>query len=919
MPFPARALAVGLSDTEATFVDESVRALSGAEVRSVEKMSEAVRLLNGGTFDALIVGAAVDVEQASRVLGSAQRPETLIGLGGQWEGADVWNGYVVVEAGHAALDELGHVLRQAQWSASEARSDIHQEPTRVGSGPRLRLLEAAVVHAGDSVVITDAELDSPGPRIVYVNPAFEKLTGYTLDEVRGNTPRILQGPLTDRSLMKQLRDDLTAERSFEGCTYNYRKDGSPYIVRWRIEPIREGGRVTHWVSVQRDVTELETTLARLSRTRETLQLTLAVAEVGTWQQKQGDEQVMASDSLNNLFGLPLGQSHPVDAYFSRIHPDDLASFVNAHDRAMETGSAFSSEFRLESPEFGQREIVARSIFHAGGGESEARMIVTMRDVTESRFAERERNRVLQRNTDILESITEAFFSISTSGKLRYINAAAEKLLGSSGRSYLGRSADVLLNRLGAERLAFAITEANVSRRTRQIADFEWRGRILDVNLFPYETGLSVYLHDVTDQHAAAQLARKTEERFEQAVRGTSDGIYYWDIQSDETYLSPRFYEMLGYEPNAFPATFDALSERTHPDDLNEVTHQVERHLSRETPQLLAEYRLRRADGSYVWVLSRGLAQFDDKGVPTQLAGAVVDISQRKDNERALSQANAEMEQVNETLETRVDERTSQLDAANKALESRNRELADFAFVASHDLQEPLRKIRAFGGLLTDEYGSQLDTDATYYIDRMRDAASRMNDLIGDLLDYSRVTSQGRPFVSVDLRKTFERVAGDLSIRIEETNGTLVLDAPDDLAPPTADPTQLYQLLLNLAGNALKFSRPDVPPYVTVCIRPGEAEGVACIVIEVTDNGVGFKQQFADRIFAPFQRLHGRNAYEGTGIGLAICRRIVERHGGTISATSEPDEGATFRVVLPMKPSANIIGRAEAGIIPFAGQ
>ena len=375
--------------------------------------------------------------------------------------------------------------------------------------------------------------------------------------------------------------------------------------------------------------------------------------------------------------------------------------------------------------------------------------------------------------------------------------------------------------------------------------------------------------------------------------------------------------MLGYEPDAFPATFDALSNRTHPDDIGELTRQVERHLSRETPQLLAEYRLRTADGSYIWVLSRGQAQFDEKGVPTHLAGAVVDISQRKENERALSQANAEMEQVNETLETRVDERTSQLDAANKALESRNRELADFAFVASHDLQEPLRKIRAFGGLLTDEYGSQLDADATYYIDRMRDAASRMNDLISDLLDYSRITSQGRPFVLVDLRKIFDRVAGDLSIRIEETEGTLVLDMPEDLPPLTADSTQLYQLLLNLAGNALKFNRPDVPPRVTVRIRAGEAEHVSCIIIEVTDNGVGFKQQFANRIFAPFQRLHGRNAYEGTGIGLAICRRIVERHGGTISATSEPDEGATFRVVLPTNPNAIVVGRAEASIAPFA--
>ncbi len=257
MSFPARALAVGLSQTEAAFVEESLLVLAGADVRFVDSADEAAGLLNSGAFDALIVGESGDPNQMMRALGLAARPETLIALGGLWERAAVWNGHVRLSPQSALPDELGHALRQAQWEASRARSAVHREARRSGEGPRLRLLEAAVVHAADSIVITDAHLDAPGPRIVYANPTFERLTGYTLDEVRGKSPRILQGPLTDRALMKQLREDLAAERAFEGCTYNYRKDGSTYIVRWRIEPIREEGRVTHWVSIQRDVTELE--------------------------------------------------------------------------------------------------------------------------------------------------------------------------------------------------------------------------------------------------------------------------------------------------------------------------------------------------------------------------------------------------------------------------------------------------------------------------------------------------------------------------------------------------------------------------------------------------------------------------------------------------------------------------------------
>jgi PAS domain S-box-containing protein len=232
------------------------------------------------------------------------------------------------------------------------------------------------------------------------------------------------------------------------------------------------------------------------------------------------------------------------------------------------------------------------------------------------------------------------------------------------------------------------------------------------------------------------------------------------------------------------------------------------------------------------------------------------------------------------------------------LELSNRELESFASVASHDLQEPLRKIRAFGDLLVSRYSGALEPEARDYLGRMRAAAGRMQDLIENLLTYSRVTMKPRPFTSVDLGQIAREVAIDLEGRLDQTNGRLEIGAMPSL---DADPTQMRQLLQNLLSNALKFHRPNVPPVVKVNGRQVLAprgEGSPCCEIIVEDNGLGFEPQYAERIFGIFQRLHGRGEYDGTGMGLAICRRIVERHRGTIVGRGVLGEGATFVVTLP---------------------
>lgn len=250
-----------------------------------------------------------------------------------------------------------------------------------------------------------------------------------------------------------------------------------------------------------------------------------------------------------------------------------------------------------------------------------------------------------------------------------------------------------------------------------------------------------------------------------------------------------------------------------------------------------------------------------------------------------AQLETEIEKRNE-LET---EREKLIDELQRS----NRELQDFAFVASHDLQEPLRKIQAFGDRLKVKAGDSLNEDARGYLTTMLGAAVRMQTLINDLLNLSRITTKAQPFVSVDLDRIAREVIEDLHTRLEDSGGDINLD---QLGTIKADPLQMRQLFQNLLSNALKFSKPGEKPLITVTKLATPTH----IGFAVKDNGIGFDQRHAEKVFTVFQRLHGRGEYEGTGVGLAICRKIVERHQGTIEATSTPGEGATFAVLFPRK-------------------
>jgi PAS domain S-box-containing protein len=349
------------------------------------------------------------------------------------------------------------------------------------------------------------------------------------------------------------------------------------------------------------------------------------------------------------------------------------------------------------------------------------------------------------------------------------------------------------------------------------------------------------------------------------------------------------------------------SEFIHPED-REAGDAALKRLKGGRPLSELELRHRHRGGGWRWLSWNA----EPRPAEGRIYGTARDITEQKAREADLEshrnhleelvdQRTAELTEINDQLAKEVGERRraeSRLRRRTEALARSNADLEQFAYIASHDLQEPLRKVRAFGDRLNTKYGHCLEDRGRDYLERMRSAAERMQNMINELLTLSRISTRGRAFTETGLDPLLAEVLSDLELQIERTGGRVCAEPLPRIA---VDPAQIRQVFANLVGNALKFHRPDVPPEVRISAEAEPGEPPPAWRIRIADNGIGFEASQADRIFQPFQRLHGRGEYEGSGIGLAICRKIVERHGGVLSAAAAPGEGAVFEIRLPVHP------------------
>ena len=382
------------------------------------------------------------------------------------------------------------------------------------------------------------------------------------------------------------------------------------------------------------------------------------------------------------------------------------------------------------------------------------------------------------------------------------------------------------------------------------------------------------VRDITELKEKEEALKASEKRYRSLFDLSHDGVVFVGLNGPIEEANPAYLAMLGYDLDELVGmTYQQLTPpRWEAMEAEIVAEQV---ISRGyTDEYEKEYI--RKDGSIFPVAVRAILVRDETGTPVRIMGMVRDITEQKQAKEALERHARDLARSNEELE-------------------------QFAYVASHDLQEPLRKIRAFGALLTDEKRESLDDEGRQYIDFMTDAAARMQTLVSDLLALSRVTTSAHPFEDLSLTEVFDIVLSDLSVALEEAEGHVeVAEVPTI----EADRTQMEQLFRNLIANALKFRKPGVPPRVSVQMAdeaapldsvPGPAH-----TFLVADNGIGFDPAQGGKLFQPFKRLHARYQYEGAGIGLAICERIVLRHHGRITASGTPGAGATFTVTLPRR-------------------
>ncbi|MFA5353433.1 MAG: PAS domain S-box protein [Thermodesulfovibrionales bacterium] len=578
--------------------------------------------------------------------------------------------------------------------------------------------------------------------------------------------------------------------------------------------------------------------------------------------------------------------------FSRlIRPDHRKIFSQHLREVFSQGARCSCELAVcgrEGEEFFARlETIA--VQDRGGAMGSC--LTTLSDITEKHVAEEKLRYASWYARSLIEASLDPLVTISAEGKITDVNRATELVTGYQRETLVGTDfsdyfTDPLKAREGYER----------SFREGMVKDYPLEIRHRDGLIMPVLYNASVFRSEagkVMGVFAAARtldaILRMSEKKLRDITGSIGEGIIVVDEKGRLTFMNPEAERLLGW---------------TEKELLRKEIHRVI-HNHRDGGQAAP------GDCPIHKIFSTGVSSHSWDDVFLSKSGSLLPVAYISSPVLADGKVEAIIIAFQDITERKTLE--EKLRKYTKALEMSNKELEQFAYVASHDLQEPLRKIISFTALLEQKYRDLLDDKADTYIHFIVDGAMRMSALINDLLTYSRVSSRAKEFSPIDLSEVLSRVAGDLSLVIRESSASLTYDR---LPTVLADDTQMGQLFQNLIGNALKFRRQEplvihvsaekIPDFLSRRANL-PADVISHLkalrrgwVLSVKDNGIGIDPHYFDRIFQIFQRLHTQEEYPGTGIGLAVCKKVVERHGGKIWVESEEGKGAAFFFTLPDK-------------------
>ena len=511
--------------------------------------------------------------------------------------------------------------------------------------------------------------------------------------------------------------------------------------------------------------------------------------------------------------------------------------------------------------------------------------VYFKDITQRKKANEEIAKSEEKRRLIMNGALDAIITIDTNETITFWNAQAEVIFGWKAEEVMGKPLSELIIpepfrkfhieglknylKTGEGKALNVLLELSAIRRNKE--EFP-----IELTILPIKQGggefFCAFIRDITQRKQSEKKLKQANDRFERVTEATNDAIWDWNIKDNTLFWGSGFKTLFGYEVEKMSNSLQPWTDHIHPEDIERVTNSLKQVIESDQTSWTEEYRYKKQDGNYAFVIDRGLVIRSSEGNPLRMVGAMTDISERKQHEE-------ELVVINE-----------QLNIQTKELERSNEELEQFAFIASHDLQEPLRMITSFMDQLKRKYSDRLDEKGLQYIYFATDGAKRMKQIILDLLLYSRAN---KPIEQNELINLNEIVSEYTQLRrkvIAEKSATITYNGLPTIETYRSPITQIFHGLLD---NALKYVDENKPPHIEISAL--EKEYVWQFAIK--DNGIGIDSKFFDKIFIIFQRLQNRKEHDGTGIGLAIAKRSIEFLGGEIWVESEIDKGSTFHFTI----------------------
>lgn len=758
-------------------------------------------------------------------------------------------------------------------SISLSMLDItHQKTLNLNLDLEKRRLDAVL----DATVIGVHITDESG-KFISVNKSFCDMLGYTADELVGQSFAMLM-PENDREAAIQMHKKFIESGVSE--TYNWsliKKDGDAIMVL-------ESGQLL------KDPAGRRFRVCSVSSIMERLQAEAAIKE-SEWRYRQLFQNNPVPAFVVNVddFNIVEMNSSAADTYQKRLKECDsnsiLSLFVQDEaDKFSETLHRLlsSDEMALRlsdlwAHQIGNGQVISTELnLYKTQSQGQTQIIVNAMDVTPILESEKMAARLLAERNAIIDSIGDGFWVLTSEGICTYWNSAAAMLTGVSETEILGRHYSEL-NDARLNVLVEAIGKIQVKPEDNHFEVFDPNHeKWFDIRTFTGNDLLSVYFRDVTERHSSIQELKNASERFEWIASAVNASIWDWDILKNKKYVNENYSNTFGKPNEEVEDLFTDWVSIIHPEDRARVLHDSEIALKNKTLHNHAqEYRMRKKNGEYASIIDSMKIVRNEEGEAIRVVGMVQDVTAQRRFESI-------REQLNENLRQQAE-----------ALKRSNMELEQFAYVASHDLQEPVRSVISFIGKLEALVKDRLNEREMQYLHFALGAGRKMRQIIMDLLEYSRVGRQNDAVEEVNVGKVVGQVLVFLQDAIQANGATI--NVGDQLPTVMANNLQVYQLFQNVIGNAIKYCRPGVAPVVNIAASENE---LGDCVVSVTDNGIGIPAAHQSKIFELFQRLHQPGEYSGSGLGLAIAKKIMVSLNGSIDVESEEGVGTTFLLTFP---------------------